>query len=66
MIAPDGSIQRQLPWFEPGSMVEDVALSDTVTPAIVAGRQIEWLVSGLGLGALLVGGAFVFGRRRHG
>jgi apolipoprotein N-acyltransferase len=65
VIAPDGSIQRQLPWFEPGSMVEDVALSDTVTPAVAAGRQLEWLVSGLGLGALLSAGAFVT-RRRHG
>jgi len=66
VIAPDGSIQSRLPWFEPGSMVEDVALSDTVTPAILIGRQLEWFVAGLGLGALLAGGAYALGRRRRG
>lgn len=54
MIAPDGSTIARLPWYEVGTMVEDVPLSSTVTPAVLAGRQIEWLVAGLGIGGLLV------------
>ncbi len=54
VIAPDGSITEQLPWFTPGSIVRDVPLSDTATPAAVAGRSIEWFVSGFGLAALLI------------
>ena len=64
IIAPDGSTVRQLPRFEAGSMVADVALSDTVTPAVLLGRQVEWFVSGLGLAALLTAAAFVVGNRR--
>ena len=56
VIAPDGTIVRQLPWFEPGAMVEDVALSSAITPAARAGREIEWLVAGLALGALIPAG----------
>ncbi|MDP3208233.1 MAG: apolipoprotein N-acyltransferase, partial [Rhodoglobus sp.] len=63
VIAPDGTIVAQLPWYTPGTMVEDVALSDTITPAVFAGRQIEWFVSGLALGALVVAG--IVGRRRR-
>jgi apolipoprotein N-acyltransferase len=64
IIAPDGSTVRELPRFEAGSMVEDVALSNTITPAVVVGRQIEWFVAGLGLGALIVAGTLPLGRRR--
>lgn len=63
VIAPDGSIVAELPWYEPGTMVEDVSLADTVTPAVFAGRQLEWFVSGLGLATLVVGG--LFARRRR-
>ena len=56
VIAPDGTITAQLPWHAPGSMVEDVPLSRTTTPAAFAGRQLEWLVSGLGLAALIIAG----------
>ncbi|MGX5680524.1 apolipoprotein N-acyltransferase [Schumannella luteola] len=56
MIGPDGSTIAILPWYEPGSMVEVVPLSTTTTPAVLLGRQVEWLVSGLGLGALIVAG----------
>lgn len=55
VIAPDGSIVAQLPWFEPGAMVEDVALSTITTPALIGGRQVEWLVSGIGLAGLVIG-----------
>lgn len=57
MIAPDGSTIARLPWYDPGAMVEDVPLSTAITPAVLAGRQFEWLVSGLGLGALVIAGA---------
>jgi len=30
-------------------MVQTVPLSDVVTPAMIFGRGLEWLVSGLGL-----------------
>jgi apolipoprotein N-acyltransferase len=56
IIAPDGSITQSLPWFTAASMVGNVPLSSTVTPAVFAGRQIEWLVSGFGLAALILGG----------
>jgi apolipoprotein N-acyltransferase len=49
IIAPDGSTIDKLPTWVPGAMVQAVPLSDTVTPAMTAGRQIEWFVSGLGL-----------------
>lgn len=56
MIAPDGSTISRLPWFEPGSMVEEVPLSTTTTPAVLLGRQVEWFVAGLGLGTIVVAG----------
>ncbi len=40
----------------PGTMVADVPLLTTVTPAVLVGRQVEWLVSILGLGALVIAG----------
>jgi apolipoprotein N-acyltransferase len=63
VIAPDGSIVAQLPWYTAAAMIEDVPLSDAATPALLVGRQIEWLVSGLGLAALVIAGAFARRRR---
>lgn len=54
VIAPDGTIIAQLPWFTAGTMVEDVALSTTMTPAVAGGRQIEWFVSLLAIGTVLI------------
>src|SRR5690606_32175175 len=34
IIHPDGSIPQQLPWYEPGVLVDDLPLSTTVTPAV--------------------------------
>ena len=56
IIAPDGSTIAQLPWYQAGAMVESVPLSTAITPAVFAGRQIEWLVSGLGLAGLIIAG----------
>lgn len=61
VIAPDGTITERLPWYEPGSILADVPLSTGTTPAVLVGRQVEWLVSGIGLAALALG--FAFGRR---
>ena len=65
IIYPDGSEHDRLPTYTPGVMVDDVPLSTTITPAVVDGRGIEWLVSGLGLGALLAAFTVRFGRRRR-
>ena len=64
IIAPDGSTIAQLPWYEPGAMVETVPLASTVTPAVAAGRQIEWLVAGLGLAGLIIAGVATRMRKR--
>ena len=56
IVLPDGTIQVQLPWYEPGVMVADVPLLTTVTPAVLAGRQLEWLAAIVGLGGLLIAG----------
>jgi apolipoprotein N-acyltransferase len=63
IITPDGQTLDSLPTFTAGAMVQTVPLSNTVTPAMAAGRGLEWLVSGLGLAglALCVGTA----RRRR-
>ncbi len=67
VIAPDGTILDQLPWYSVGTIVANVALSDTVTPDAVAGQDVEFFVGALGF-ALLVGGAISGGwdiRRRR-
>lgn len=56
IVLPDGRIDQQLPWYEPGVMVADVPLLTTVTPAVLAGRQLEWLVSIVGLGGVVISG----------
>lgn len=55
IFAPDGTQLDALPRFRPGAMVQTIPLSSTTTPATVDSRIVEWLVSGLGLGWLLVG-----------
>jgi apolipoprotein N-acyltransferase len=52
IITPNGHTLDSLPTFSAGAMVQTVPLSDTITPAMVAGRGIEWLLSGLGLAGL--------------
>jgi len=54
IIAPDGSTIARLPTFEPGSVVQDVPLSTTTTPATLVGAGVELTLSGLGLGGLLL------------
>lgn len=63
IVLPDGTIDQQLPWYEPGVMVADVPLLTTVTPAVLAGRQLEWLAAIVGLAGLLIAGLAVRSRR---
>jgi apolipoprotein N-acyltransferase len=56
IVLPDGAIRQQLPWYEPGVMVDDIPLMTTVTPAVLLGRQLEWLACVLGLGGLVIAG----------
>ena len=51
------------PLFEPGTMVQEVPLSDTITPAHALGRTLEWGVILFGLGTIGLAGALA-GRRR--
>jgi len=62
VIAPDGTVSHQLPVYTPGVIVDDVPLATGTTPAVWGGRQFEWLVCGVGIGALLAGGTL---RRRR-
>ena len=64
IVLPDGTIEQRLPWYEPGVMVADVPLLTTVTPAVILGRQLEWLASILGLGGLLIAGSAARPARR--
>jgi apolipoprotein N-acyltransferase len=61
IIYPDGSVHHQLTWYTPGVMVDDVPLGTAMTPAVVGGRQVEWLVS---YGALLLLAVAGFSSRR--
>lgn len=63
IIYPDGSLHHRLPTYEPGIMVDDVPLGTTITPAVLAGQQIEWLEAGGSLVVLI--GAGIGARRRR-
>jgi apolipoprotein N-acyltransferase len=54
IITPNGHTLDSLPTFTAAAMVQMVPLSETITPAMVAGRGIEWLLSGLGLAGLVL------------
>ena len=64
IILADGSTLEQLPWYTAAAMVENVPTSSITTPAVLFGRQIEWLVSFFALAILLLGA--IVGRRAHG
>jgi apolipoprotein N-acyltransferase len=63
IIGPDGETINELPVYTAATMVNSVPLSDTVTPAVIFGRHIEWFVSWIGGAALLVS-ALALRRRR--
>jgi apolipoprotein N-acyltransferase len=64
IILADGSTLEQLPWYTAGAMVADVPTSTTITPAAVAARPIELILSLLGLVLLVLGG--IIARRQRG
>lgn len=53
IITPDGKTLDSLPTWEAGAMVQTVPLSTIQTPAMAAGRPLEWFVSGLGVAGAL-------------
>lgn len=53
IIRPDGSIQSSIPAHERGAMTENVALTTTTTPAMIAGRAIEVLLCVIGITGFL-------------
>jgi apolipoprotein N-acyltransferase len=65
VIAPDGSVSHQLPVYTPEVIVDDVPLATGTTPAVAGGRQFEWLVCGIGIGALLATATVRGGRSRR-
>lgn len=42
MIGPHGTMLDRLPQYQPGTMLEDLPLSTTVTPGIRLGAWIDW------------------------
>jgi len=54
IIAPDGSAIASIPAYQAGTMVADVPLATTPTPASLVGFQLEWLAAGFGLIGLAV------------
>jgi apolipoprotein N-acyltransferase len=64
IITPDGATVDQLSVWEPGSMVQTVPLSSTITSAMAIGRGLEWLLSGLGLAGLALSLAARVSERR--
>lgn len=56
IIAPDGSTIDDLPLFTAGVMVQEVPLSDVVTPAHALGRTLEWFVCLFAAAALAIAG----------
>lgn len=63
IVLPDGSTLDSLPLFTQGTMVQQVPLSDTVTPAHALGRTLEWGVILFGLAAIVLGAVLGRGRR---
>jgi apolipoprotein N-acyltransferase len=53
IIGSDGRVIRQLPWHTPGSIVDDIDLVETLTPATLVGQRLEWLLAGVGAGVVI-------------
>ena len=55
IFGPTGEKLDSIEPFTAGTMVRDIPLSTTKTPAMVIGRQLEWLAGGFGLSGLALG-----------
>jgi apolipoprotein N-acyltransferase len=65
VVAPDGSLVRRSELFTPAVFVEDIAQRNSTTLAERLGAWPEWVLTALGVGALLaVAGPGVARRRR--
>lgn len=64
IIAPDGSTIDQLPVYTAASMIAEVPLSSTMTPAAIFGATLEQILAGLGLVGLAAAGVIARGQRR--
>lgn len=64
IIAPDGSVLKRLPVFEPGVLLADAPIVTGTTPAVVLGRGVEWASAAVGVLGLLV--LLIAERRRRG
>ncbi|SCX54759.1 apolipoprotein N-acyltransferase [Klenkia marina] len=53
VIAPDGSVVRSSDLFVPATFVEDIAQRDQTTVAARVGAWPEWVLTALGVGAVL-------------
>jgi len=62
-IDASGRTTASIPDYEPGTMVAVVDLGTGTTPAVVASRAIELLVSFFGLAALVLSRLFIGTRR---
>jgi apolipoprotein N-acyltransferase len=54
IVAPDGSVVRSSSLFTPAVFVEEIAQRDSTTVAQRLGAAPEWVLTALGIGALLV------------
>jgi apolipoprotein N-acyltransferase len=54
IISPTGETLDNIPAYEPGAMLDTVPLSTTITPAMAAGRLIEWILCVIGLTGLVL------------
>jgi apolipoprotein N-acyltransferase len=54
VVAPDGTVAQRSELFTPDVLVEEIAQRDDVTVAQRLGAAPEWVLTALGLGALLV------------
>jgi apolipoprotein N-acyltransferase len=65
IVAPDGSVVRSSSLFTPAAFVEDIAQRNTTTVALRLGAAPEWLLTAVGVGALVAAAAPGLLRRRR-
>lgn len=49
IISPTGETIDSIPAYQPGAMLTEVSLSNTITPAMAFGRGIEWTIGAIGI-----------------